>query len=296
MEQSIKFSNKTIGVFVITLLFIGVYFAIKALPDSECGFLHYEKVVNENGEIEYCATNSAGFIDLSKLQYPVQLIMDWDSDSKQGQLSLKLDGGHFLLPHELAYTHTKKIHLLLVDESLEDYHHLHPNLSELDQTYTFNFNPKTKGVYKAYAEVVPKRTRRQLIASSELKVGEDLRTQNFSRKTQDVQGALHFELLGVPEVLEVNKDYRFKLTVLDPSGSPAPLETIMDAKAHMVAFDSGRLGFAHMHPVEEVVDLDALENLDFYFNVPKAGWYRLFAQVQINGASVYGSFDLLVKG
>ena len=99
---------------------------------------------------------------------------------------------------------------------------------------------------------------------------------------------MRFELLGVPEELKINQDYRFKLSVLDQEGLPAALETIMDAKAHMVAFDSNRDGFAHMHPVESEVSTNALENLDFYFNVPKTGWYRLFAQVQLNGSLFMG--------
>ena len=296
MNEHLYTRRQRVTLTLITLLFVALYFLVKALPDSECGFLHYEAVKNDSGEIEYCATNRAGFIDLSKLKYHVELLLNWDAFTKEGQLSLKLDGGHFLLPHELAYTHTKKLHLLLVDESLSDYHHLHPEVTELDQTYTFQFKPKNKGVYKVYAEVVPKRTKRQLIACTDLNVVGDSEMQSFAAKAKDIQGDLHFRLVGVPEVLKVNQDYRFNLSVSDQNGNPVELETIMDSKAHMVAFDAKQKGFAHMHPVEEGSDPNALENLDFYFNVPEAGWYRLFAQVQYQGESVYGSFDILVEG
>ena len=45
-------SNKRLqSTLTITGIFIGLYFVMRFLPDSECGFLHYEEVVNENGEV-----------------------------------------------------------------------------------------------------------------------------------------------------------------------------------------------------------------------------------------------------
>ncbi len=296
MKALFKLNHTKRVIGFITLIFIGLYALMKALPSSDCGFLHYEEVVNDDGEIEFCATNNAGFIDLTLLNYPVDLSIDWDKISKSGKLSFEMDGGHFLYPHDLVVTHTKKIHLLLIDESLEDYHHLHPQLEDFNKDYTFNFNPLKGGKYNTYVEVVPKRTRRQLIASGSVDVGGSASPQNFSWETKDIEKELYFELIDVPNKLQKNKDYRFKLEVKDAQGLPAKLETIMDAKAHMVAFDADRKGFAHMHPYEETFGLreSQLEDLSFIFNVPHPGWYRLFAQVQLNGISIYGQFDLEV--
>jgi hypothetical protein len=66
----------------------------------------------------------------------------------------------------------------------------------------------------------------------------------------------------------------------------------------MVAFDDARKGFAHMHPIDSVVSArssEAGQELAFLFNVPNAGWYRVFAQVQVNGREVFGHFDLKVE-
>ena len=282
---------------IITLIFVALYALMRVLPSSDCGFLHYEEIVNDNGEIEFCATNSAGFIDLSQLTYPVDLSMEWDAASKLGKLSFEMDGGHFLYPHDLVLTHTKKVHLLFIDESMEDYHHLHPKLEDFNKDYSFSFNPLNGGKYNTYVEVVPKRTRRQLIASGSLDVGGSPSPQKFSRKIEDLEKGLNFELIDVPGEIQKNKDYRFKLEVTDTEGRPVALETIMDAKAHMVAFDANRKGFAHMHPYEETFGAreSQLEDLSFIFNVPHQGWYRLFAQVQLNGVPIYGQFDLEVN-
>ena len=49
----------------------------------------------------------------------------------------------------------------------------------------------------------------------------------------------------------------------------------------MVAFDAEQRGFAHMHPIEDIlVEASETDDLSFLFNVPREGWYRLFAQVQ----------------
>jgi hypothetical protein len=294
--MKILINRRRQSVLAITGIFIVLYFVMRFLPDSECGFLHYEEVVNENGEVEYCATNSAGFIDLVQLDYPVELPMKWNSETNEGGLSLQLDGGRFLLPHELAFTHTKQMHLLFIDESLEDYHHIHPQSEDMGRVYRFDFGPKNGGKYTAYAEVVPKRTRRQLIATNVLDVDGTVEEKDFYRKTNDIQNSLRFKLEQVPEKLKVNQDYRFKLKVRDVEGNKVPLETIMGAKAHMVAFDAEQRGFAHMHPIEDIlVEANEVDDLSFLFNVPRKGWYRLFAQVQKSGESIYARFDLEVS-
>ena len=293
--MKILINRRRQSVLAITGIFIVLFFVMRFLPDSECGFLHYEEVVNENGEVEYCATNSAGFIDLVQLDYPVELPMKWNSETNEGGLSLQLDGGRFLLPHELAFTHTKQMHLLFIDESLEDYHHIHPQSEDMGRVYRFDFSPKNGGKYTAYAEVVPKRTRRQLIATNVLKVEGPNKIHNFYRKTNDTQSMLNFQLTEVPENLKVNQDYRFTLKVRDTDGNKTSLEAIMGAKAHMVAFDAERRGFAHMHPMEDALnETKEDDDLSFLFNVPRKGWYRLFAQVQKNGESLYARFDLKV--
>ena len=172
----------------------------------------------------------------------------------------------FLLPHELAFTHTKQLHLLFIDESLEDYHHLHPVSEDMGKVYRFNFNPKHGGKYTAYAEVVPKRTKRQLIATNVLDVNGSIKKKNFFRKTSDLQKSLQFELEAVPKKLKVNQDYRFKLKVRDMDGDQVDLETIMGAKAHMVAFDAEQRGFAHMHPIEDIL-VEASETDDLSFSI-----------------------------
>ncbi|ADE54267.1 hypothetical protein [Coraliomargarita akajimensis] len=284
----------------ITLIFVAAYFVLRNLPDAQCGFLHYEIVERADGTVEFCATTHAGFLDLSRLDYPVKVSLDPSGGIEPWQdseieLLLETSGGMPIAPHDLAVTHTKIMHLMLIDRSLTDYHHLHPVADGIGGHYRFNFTPKKPGPYRLMAEVVPVRTRRQVIASSTIDVQGAGESAHFSEsRVQDEQNGLIFRLLGVPERMRTKRDYRLELQV-SAEGSGVELETIMGAKAHMVAFDAAQRGFAHMHPIADIDGGGASEELAFLFNVPNPGWYRLFAQVQVGGQEVFGRFDLLVE-
>lgn len=306
-EQTVKSHGVTrvsmLSVFMLTLIFVAAYFGLRALPDAQCGFLHYEEVVNPDGSVEFCATNHAGFLDLTRLKYPVEMNVSLADEPVVGvaqevTLELLTSGGTPIAPHELALTHTKKMHVMVIDPSLEDYHHVHPQADGLNGQYIFEFTPNRAGTYQLFTEVVPLRTRRQIIATGVVEVEGTADTMAFERQTQSVVDGIRFDLGEVPEQLSTGVDYRLELNVSAADGGEIALEDVMGAKGHMVAFDAARKGFAHMHPIDSVVaarDVESDGGLAFLFNVPNPGWYRVFAQVQVAGREVFGHFDLEVK-
>ena len=271
---------------VLSLIFIGAYFVLRALPDAQCGFLHYVEIVNADGETELCATNHAGFLDLTRLSYPViadlrTVSTPYAGDEVQVDLHLETSGGMSIAAHELAITHTEKMHIMLIDLSLEDYHHVHPKSGGLDGIYRFAFTPKKAGNYRVFTEIVPLRSRRQAIALSELEVTGKSNDAKFKRSIQSIVKGVHFELLGAPEVLKTGRDYSLDLNVRNEDGSSIILETVMGSKGHMVAFDAEAKGFAHMHPVDDLITSRTAglggvgqedPELTFLFNVPNPGW------------------------
>lgn len=292
-----------VGICALTLLFGALYFILRALPDAQCGFLHYEEIVNADGSIEFCATNHAGFLDLTRLQYPVEMVISLANESIPGMkqavtLELFTPGGAPIAPHELAITHTKKMHVMLIDPALQDYHHVHPQADGLNGRYTFEFTPNRAGVYRVLVEIVPLRTRRQVIATGEIAVAGAPSAVLFENQTQCLVDGVCFNLRVSSERLRSGSDYRLDLQVSTVDGMAVELQEIMGAKGHMVAFDGAGKGFAHMHPVDSVLAARSAEiepELAFFFNVPNPGWYRLFAQVQVNGRQLFGHFDLNVE-
>ncbi|MEM7792491.1 MAG: hypothetical protein AAF546_13895 [Verrucomicrobiota bacterium] len=288
-----------VSIGLVTAVFVGMYFVLRALPDAECGFLYYEEIVNADGQVEFCATNHAGFLDLTRLEYPVNMGIDSELNSGTGIKAVKLDletkGGMSIAPHELAVTHTEKMHVMLIDPSLEDYHHVHPQPDGIDGEYRFDFKPKKAGEYQVFTEIVPLRTKRQVIATGKIPVEGVPSQAIFNRQTASEVDGLRFELGGAPDTLRTGRDYKLDLDIFNVDGSEAELESIMGAKGHMVAFDAKKTGFAHMHPIDSVLGESESDDLAFLFNVPNAGWYRLFAQVQVQGREVFGRFDLYVE-
>jgi hypothetical protein len=291
-----------VSVAVLTMLFVAAYFALRALPDAQCGFLHYEEIVNADGSVEFCATNHAGFLDLTRLKYPVEMEVSLAGEPTPGvaqevTLELLTSGGTPIAPHELAMTHTKKMHVMVVDPSLQDYHHVHPQADGLNGQYTFEFTPTRAGAYQVFTEIVPLRTRRQIIGTGVIEVAGSASAMEFERNTQSVVDGIRFDIGEVPEKLGTGSDYRFDLTVAAVDGGAVDLEDIMGAKGHMVAFDAAGKGFAHMHPIDSVLSSESERSggLAFLFNVPNPGWYRVFAQIQVEGREVFGHFDLEVE-
>jgi hypothetical protein len=85
------------------------------------------------------------------------------------------------------------------------------------------------------------------------------------------------------------------LTIVRPAGGVVPLEPVMGAFAHLVAFDEARSGFAHLHPMET----DLLQRpeatrpvLHFRLTIPRAGRYVIWAQVNLGGRETFVPFRI----
>jgi hypothetical protein len=71
------------------------------------------------------------------------------------------------------------------------------------------------------------------------------------------------------------------------------MEPVMDAYAHLVAFDRAASGFAHLHPVETSLTPppDAVRpTLTFKITIPEPGRYVIWSQVMLAGREVFAPF------
>ena len=126
--------------------FIAIYFVVRSLPVEPCDFLH-EETYNLEGELDYCGPGDAGFVDLSIRRWPMSLDFRPLDPLEVGkpcrfEMNIKQADGSPLTANDVALSHTKKIHLLGVDPSLNDYQHLHPEADPLfDGIWRFTLNP-----------------------------------------------------------------------------------------------------------------------------------------------------------
>jgi hypothetical protein len=208
------------------------------------------------------------------------------------------DGNKPVTLDDLKEVHTEKIHLLIVDPSLDDYHHEHPVPLGNPGEYTFNFAPQRAGVYDFFVDIVPNATGIQEYVRATVEVpgtpSAIAKTANTEVTVQGYTFAISFAETPLVEGTPVE----MTLNVTGRDGKPFDkLEPLMGAFAHFVAFSEDRHDVAHIHPLGEEPTSETQRGgptLNAHLNIPSAGYSRLFAQVQIDGKNVFAPFGLQI--
>ena len=200
---------------------------------------------------------------------------------------------------DLNEAHTKRIHLLIIDDSLTDYYHEHPVETKTPGEFAFNFHPKNGGRYTVWADIVPTVSGNQEYSRAEITVpGAAAPMQPTLNQTTTVEG-YRFDLSTADnEKLVSGKATLVKLLVTDAKGQPVKtLEPVMGAFAHGVGFDGALSGVTHVHPMgkepQEAGERGGPE-LSFHLLPEKAGYLKFYVQVQLGGKDVYAGFGLNV--
>jgi hypothetical protein len=203
---------------------------------------------------------------------------------------------------DLIETHTKKIHMLINDASLSDYHHEHPQPTDIAGQYAFAFTPTKPGPYRIWADVVPMATGLQEYVIADLLADTAAlpiidRTARLTGELNGRRYELKFDTQGKPKV--VNQVVVGTVSVSDVDGKGfTGLEPIMGAFAHLVAFNEDGKTILHIHPYSRTPtgpNDRAGPAFAFKFYAPMAGFYRLYCQVQIGGEPQFVPFGLTVQ-
>ncbi len=241
-------------------------------------------------------------------QHTVRAAMATDAplaagETVAGTLRLTQLTGAPLLLTDLRVVHTQRIHLLVVDPTLTDYHHLHPQPTSVPGEYAFTFTPATSGPYRAWADVRTTYAGFQEYAMADLPgtepapAGQPAVGDRRVTLRADVGGLRYALVLGGPAVT-AGDVMPATLRVTDNKGRPfTRLEPVMDTFAHLVAFNEDWQTVLHLHPkgAKTLKDADrGGPELEFQIYATKAGFYRLFAQVQIDGRATFVPFGLTV--
>lgn len=281
---------------LITAAALALYAGFRALPTGTN--LHQVDFNTQGkGMIELCDPSNPQFVAVTTARSPVTMTVRTDTPAgigRESQLTLTLttSTGKPVGDRSLLIQHTRKLHLLVVDPTLRDYQHLHPEPAETEGEWTVAFTPRLAGTYRVFADFVPVPTGRSLYTGADLPVaGEVVETPVALSWNADVEG-YRFQLAPSAPI-RAGRLADLKFTVVAPDGGPVPLEPVMDAYAHLVAFDQTHSGFAHLHPVE--VELTPFADptkpvLNFKITIPDAGIYVIWAQVKLAGREVFAPF------
>lgn len=187
---------------------------------------------------------------------------------------------------DLETAHTQKIHVLIIDPTLSDYHHVHPVPTGTLGLYRFTFTPKFAGSYHVWADITPKTTKREEFDMAELGPhhGGDARAVVADSVTVD---GYHFELsFDKPPVADGEPMGTILIT---HHSHPVTLSPIMGATAHIAAFFQDYRMVMHVHPMG-----DDTHKIMFHFAPDRAGFVKLFVQVNIGGKEITAPFGVRV--
>jgi len=281
---------------LITLGAVALYFGVRLLPiGTNLG--HGDFRVTGGNAIEMCDPARPAFIPVVNVRSPVDLTLTPASPAMAGQpvrftLRMNTISGKPVGPRDLSVSHTELLHLLVVDPSLGDYQHVHPIPGREYGTWEFEITPQRAGLYRVFADFVPIATGLGLYAHADFTVpGAGSATIEPSR-TSLVDG-YNYEFILRGDAPSAGGTAELDLRITAPDNSAVPLEPVMGAFAHVVAFDPARNGFAHLHPLAA----DPLEppdarapTLAFRVTIPKPGRYIVWAQVRMEGRDRFAPF------
>jgi hypothetical protein len=223
---------------------------------------------------------------------------------KRADLRIRLsfmDNGEPVQLSDLEEAHTRKIHLLISDNTETDYHHEHPE-PVADGEYAFSFTPQRPDTYRVWADLMPVRTRVQQYSVADIPSNTPRRAQLAQEEPENRHTEIDgykFDLAFEKEPIRERETVAGKLRVVQPDGQPCKnLGVVMGAFGHFVGFCDDAATVLHLHPTGLLAtDPEAKggPELPFYFRANKVGLVRLFAQVRINGNDFFPRFVMRVE-
>lgn len=315
-------SRQRLQVGLITGAALALYLGFRLLPTGT-NLSHMDFRVGSGNSIEFCDPANPQFIPVVAARSPVTMTVLTSAPPTRGApvsatLQLRTSSGKPLAPADLLIAHTRRLHLLVIDPTLRDYQHLHPEPGQKEGEWTFEFTPRAAGLYRVFADFTPVATNRGLYAHADLPVAAgagapavpdgsavstgqpaDLAVIGSGGRARVTADGYLYELAtasGQPLKAGQVADLHFGVSRSD--GGAVSLAPVMDAFAHLVAFDEARGGFAHLHPAETDLQRppDAVHPaLSFKVTIPTAGRYVIWAQLAPGGHERFVPFAVTVE-
>jgi hypothetical protein len=281
---------------LITVGAVALFVGFRLLPTGT-NLSHMDFRVSGGNSIEFCDPANPQFLPVVNVRSPVTMALQAAAAPVAGStvrltVTLRTGSGKPIEPVDLVLSHTRLLHLLIVDPTLGDYQHVHPEPTSTPGEWTFEFKPRYAATYRVFADFTPTATGRGLYAGADLIVG------GAATAVPEIPADQRWTFSLVPAApIRAGVPADLKLLVTKADGGKVPLQPVMGAFAHLVAFDAARSGFAHLHPME--VDLLAPPDpvhpqLNFKVTIPEPGRYVIWAQVNLEGTEAFRPFAVEV--
>ncbi len=175
-------------------------------------------------------------------------------------------------PVELQVNHEKLLHLIVVDEHLDQYFHLHPE--EVEPGKFVMEKSLEEGSYKAFVDIKPKDLTYN-VEPQAFTIGEKGESHGHTSLKPDSEFSKMVNGVEVefnPTSLKANEEITMSFEF--PNGET--LEPYLGAMGHVVILDEMGEEFVHVHPANE-------DEAIFITEFADSGVYKLWAEFQIDG-------------
>ena len=220
------------------------------------------------------------------------------------KLHLSHPDGSPVLPTDLLVMHTERIHLLINDRTLSDYHHEHPKPTTVPGEYGFSFTPTKPGAYRVWADIVPAASSMQQYVWADIAADTvaDTRvgplTERPTITKASVNGRTYEMHLNNGHSIHAGQTVIGTISISESDGKPCVgLEPVMEAFAHIVGFSEDYKTILHIHPFSKTPTAPtdrAGPAFAFKLYAPTPGFLRLYGQVQIDGAAQFPMFGITI--
>ena len=255
-----------------------------------------------NATIETSSVGAASILETTSIPMSLSFgttVLIPDQPNKVTVFLRRTDNNSPVTFQDLKEVHTRKLHLLIIDPTLKEYHHVHPEEGSQAGEYVFTFTP-SGSFFRVFADITIIGSDKNIFVPSVLGVKpvEKSRTDTVTRYESsdgvNVSAVLSFDSKPKSGSTSIGK-----LHLVDSTGSPIKnLEPVMGAFGHIVAFSQDLNHVLHVHPMgaEPTSAMDrGGPDLEFRFEPETSGFVRLFAQLRVGSKDIYVPFGFTVE-
>lgn len=199
--------------------------------------------------------------------------------------------GRALTDAELETLHTKKLHTMIVDRSLTDYHHLHPVYDPARRLFTCQFTPRLQATYAMWNDFTVKGETERTHLKTKLSPIRSLASISARIIPENTITTDQLTAQILPQTpLRAGAGSMVTIELRDREGRPlTDLEPIMGAYAHLAGFSADGQRFIHCHPLGTEPTSNAERSsspLRFHITPETAGMTKFFLQIKRDGQQI----------
>ncbi len=212
-------------------------------------------------------------------------------DDKYGLKFEYRDGRLIFTPQnmgKLAIVHEHPLHLIITDEQLEYFDHIHPE-PQPDGSLAIPYRFADERRYLLFAELTPAGDRGQAFRFA---LGHQPATINHLSTSAGAReiGAYHVELLTQPRPLVAQREAQLVFRLMRDGKPVMDLQPYLGALGHCVVISEDTGLYLHSHPEQLTPPVSGGPMVAFHTEFPRAGRYKVWGQFKHRDEIIVADF------